>query len=80
MSRPPTPLPPFTAETAAEKATLAEDAWNSREPARRERDLDEGLHYEPRQARPRPDRRAFRGPEIVMADRIEPGGGKVRAC
>ena len=27
-------LPPFTAETAAQKARLAEDAWNSREPAR----------------------------------------------
>ena len=32
MERP--PLPPFTAETAAQKARLAEDAWNSREPAR----------------------------------------------
>ena len=32
MPRP--PLPPFTAETAAKKARLAEDAWNSREPAR----------------------------------------------
>jgi len=32
MSRP--PLPPFTAETAEQKARLAEDAWNSREPAR----------------------------------------------
>ena len=30
----PPPLPPFTAETAREKARLAEDAWNSREPAR----------------------------------------------
>jgi hypothetical protein len=28
------PLPPFTAETAAVKARLAEDAWNSRDPAR----------------------------------------------
>ena len=28
------PLPPFTADTAAEKARLAEDAWNSRDPAR----------------------------------------------
>src|SRR5262249_47743124 len=28
------PLPPFTAETAAQKARLAEDAWNTREPAR----------------------------------------------
>ena len=32
MSRP--PLPPFTAETAAQKARMAEDAWNSRDPAR----------------------------------------------
>ena len=30
MSRP--PLPPFTAETAAQKARLAEDAWNTRAP------------------------------------------------
>ena len=32
MRRP--PLPPFTAETAAEKARMAEDAWNTRDPAR----------------------------------------------
>ena len=32
MDRP--PLPPFTPETAAQKARLAEDAWNSREPAK----------------------------------------------
>ena len=32
MSRP--PLPPFDAESAAQKARLAEDAWNSRDPAR----------------------------------------------
>ena len=32
MSRP--PLPPFNAETAAQRARLAEDAWNSRDPAR----------------------------------------------
>jgi nuclear transport factor 2 (NTF2) superfamily protein len=30
MSRP--PLPPFTLETAAQKARMAEDAWNSRDP------------------------------------------------
>jgi nuclear transport factor 2 (NTF2) superfamily protein len=30
VSRP--PLPPFTAETAAQKARLAEDAWNTRDP------------------------------------------------
>ena len=32
MSRP--PFPPFTAETAAQKARMAEDAWNTRDPAR----------------------------------------------
>jgi nuclear transport factor 2 (NTF2) superfamily protein len=32
MLRP--PLPPFTAATAAQKARLAEDAWNSRDPVR----------------------------------------------
>ena len=32
MPRP--PLPPFTTETAAQKARMAEDAWNSRDPAR----------------------------------------------
>ncbi len=32
MSRP--PLPPFTQETAAQKVRMAEDAWNSRDPAR----------------------------------------------
>jgi nuclear transport factor 2 (NTF2) superfamily protein len=32
MERP--PLPPFTAQTATIKARLAEDAWNSRDPAR----------------------------------------------
>jgi uncharacterized protein len=31
-SRP--PLPPFTHETAVQKVRLAEDAWNSRDPAR----------------------------------------------
>jgi nuclear transport factor 2 (NTF2) superfamily protein len=30
MARP--PLPPFTAETAAQKVRLAEDGWNSRDP------------------------------------------------
>ena len=32
MSRP--PLPPFTLESAMTKVRLAEDAWNSRDPAR----------------------------------------------
>lgn len=31
-SRP--PFPPFTLETAVQKARMAEDAWNSREPSR----------------------------------------------
>ena len=31
MSRP--PLPPFTHDTAVTKVRLAEDAWNSRDPA-----------------------------------------------
>jgi hypothetical protein len=30
MTRP--PLPPFTAETAAQKARMAENAWNTRDP------------------------------------------------
>jgi len=32
MSRP--PLPPFTEETAIQKVRAAEDAWNTRDPAR----------------------------------------------
>src|SRR6202000_166487 len=32
MDRP--PLPPFTFETAVQKVRMAEDAWNSRDPAR----------------------------------------------
>ena len=32
MSRP--PFPPFSRETAGQKARMAEDAWNSRDPAR----------------------------------------------
>ena len=28
------PVPPFTPETAAQKVRMAEDAWNSRDPAR----------------------------------------------
>ncbi len=32
MSRP--PLPPFTAETAAQKARMAEDAWNHQDPVK----------------------------------------------
>ena len=34
IESPRAPLPPFTAETARVKARLAEDAWNSRDPAR----------------------------------------------
>ena len=32
MPRP--PLPPFAEQTAIEKVRLAEDGWNSRDPAR----------------------------------------------
>jgi nuclear transport factor 2 (NTF2) superfamily protein len=32
MNRP--PLPPYTLETAVQKARMAEDAWNSRDPSR----------------------------------------------
>src|SRR5476651_1401076 len=32
MDRP--PLPPFTLESAAQKVRMAEDAWNTRDPAR----------------------------------------------
>lgn len=32
MSRP--PVPPFTAETATQKVRMAEDGWNTRDPAR----------------------------------------------
>src|ERR1700680_1921850 len=32
MDRP--PLPPFSLETATQKVRMAEDAWNSRDPAR----------------------------------------------
>jgi nuclear transport factor 2 (NTF2) superfamily protein len=34
MSETRPPLPPFTAETAAQKVRMAEDAWNGRDPAR----------------------------------------------
>ncbi|CDZ62232.1 nuclear transport factor 2 family protein [Neorhizobium galegae] len=34
MSNQRPPLPPFTPETAVEKVRLAEDGWNSRDPAR----------------------------------------------
>ena len=34
MTTPIAPRPPFTAETAAQKARMAEDAWNNRDPAR----------------------------------------------
>lgn len=34
MSEPRPPLPPFTRESAIRKVRLAEDAWNSRDPAR----------------------------------------------
>jgi nuclear transport factor 2 (NTF2) superfamily protein len=42
MTRP--PLPPFTAESAAQKARLAEDAWNTRDPAKIALPMDISLH------------------------------------
>jgi hypothetical protein len=30
----PPPLPPFTAGTAAQKARIAEDSWNTRDPVK----------------------------------------------
>jgi uncharacterized protein len=36
------PLPPFTAETAAQKVQAAEDAWNSRDPERVSQAYSEG--------------------------------------
>ncbi|HEX4383077.1 MAG TPA: nuclear transport factor 2 family protein [Myxococcales bacterium] len=43
MPRP--PLPPFTAETAAKKARLAEDAWNSRDAVRVAGGYTEDSHW-----------------------------------
>src|ERR1700676_1032989 len=43
MSRP--PLPPFTRETADQKARMAEDAWNSRDPERVELAYTEDSHW-----------------------------------
>ena len=37
------PLPPFTAETAAQKVQAAEDAWNTRDPERVARRLQRGF-------------------------------------
>ena len=34
ITQPRPPLPPFDADTAAQKARMAEDAWNSRDPQR----------------------------------------------
>jgi nuclear transport factor 2 (NTF2) superfamily protein len=39
------PVPPFTAETAAQKVRLAEDAWNSRDPARVSLAYAEDTHW-----------------------------------
>jgi nuclear transport factor 2 (NTF2) superfamily protein len=48
MSR--TPLPPFTAETAAKKARLAEDAWNTRDPVLVAQAYTEDSHWRNRGA------------------------------
>jgi len=39
------PLPPFTAETAAQKVRMAEDAWNSRDPDRVVQVYTEDSHW-----------------------------------
>src|ERR1041385_5105842 len=39
------PLPPFTRESAAQKVRLAEDAWNSRDPARVSLVYTEDTHW-----------------------------------
>ena len=39
------PLPPFTAESAARKARLAEDGWNSRDPERVALAFTENSHW-----------------------------------
>lgn len=44
MSRP--PLPPFTRESAIEKVRLAEDGWNSRDPAKVEAFLTRKWNHE----------------------------------
>ena len=46
MTRP--PVPPFTAESAAEKVRLAEDAWNTRDPAVVARDYTPDSHWRQR--------------------------------
>ena len=39
------PLPPFTAESAAQKARLAEDGWNSRDPEKVSLAYTEGTYW-----------------------------------
>ncbi|WP_029923475.1 DUF1348 family protein [Nevskia soli] len=39
------PLPPFTRETAAQKARMAEDAWNTRDPQRVSLAYTEDSHW-----------------------------------
>lgn len=58
MSRP--PFPPFDADTAAQKARMAEDAWNTRDPAR------VALAYTP-QSRWRNRAEFFSGREAITA-------------
>lgn len=43
MSRP--PLPPFSQETAAQKARMAEDAWNTRDPGKVALAYTENSHW-----------------------------------
>ena len=53
-SRP--PLPPFTPDTAAQKARMAEDAWNSRDPERVAQRVRQGFPH----GSARPHRNALR--------------------
>ena len=75
MSRP--PLPPFTAETAAQKARMAEDAWNSRDPARG----GAGLYYRQRWRnraefiQGRAEIEAFLTPQMAAGTRLSPDQG-----
>ena len=59
MSRP--PLPPFTRETAVQKVRLAEDAWNTRDPAKVAQAYSINTHWRNRAefANGRPEAEAF---------------------
>mgnify|MGYP000087107644 CR=1 FL=1 len=71
MDRP--PLPPFTLETATQKVRLAEDAWNSRDPAR------VALAYSLDSRWRNRDLRSFDTPEFrALKEEIQRSGGNVQ--